>query len=97
MQTSAITSDLLNGFEHTVAQTLVMAGERSLERSALWATIGLNMSSICIAHRLDVLSYYQAVAPPGCVTQCPSSYKCRRDQIVWKESTSVIIATLNYK
>lgn len=97
MQTSAITCDLLNGSEHTVAQMLVITGERCLEGSAVWATIGLNISSIRIADGLILLGYYQAVPPPGCVTQRPSGYKCRRDQIVWKESTSVIIATLNYK
>lgn len=99
MQTLAITSYLLNGFEHTVAQSPVTAGEHGLEGSSLWAAVGLNMSSIGIwmAHRLDLLGCYWAAGPPGCVTQRPSNYKRRRDQIVWKESTSVITAMLDYK
>lgn len=93
MQTSAVRSHSLNGFEHSVVQTLVMARELSWEGSAMWATIELNVSPVCVRRRLDL----PGSGPPGCVTQCPSSYKCRRDQIVWKESTSVIIATPNYK
>jgi len=63
----------------------------------LWANVGLNVPSTCVARGPNLLGCHQAAGPPGSVTQCPASYQCRRDQIVWKEFTSVLIAALNYE